>query len=136
MLCECEGDNYMVEQQDRRSFRSRYVDQSYLGDTSENELPCPVLFFYYEISTCPFIASLICLPCYRSQMSAPLYHLYILNWQFQESINVNAFFWRSMFAFNNIHLYLTLQLVNFWKKNIYIQLQSSLSNAAKIYVQI
>ena len=29
----------MVEQQDRRSFRSRYVDQSYLGDASKNELP-------------------------------------------------------------------------------------------------
>ena len=29
----------MVEQQDRRSFRSRYVDQSYLGDASNKELP-------------------------------------------------------------------------------------------------
>ena len=29
---------YVVEQQDWRSFRSRYVDQSYLGNTSKNEL--------------------------------------------------------------------------------------------------
>ena len=50
--------------------------------------------------------------------------------EYQCSIS-NAFLRRLMFAYNNIYLHLTLQIVNFENENIYIQLQSSSSNAAK-----
>ena len=100
---------WMPIQSISRIFLQNIRTVSNVNQTRLNVSTFVAFFFYFEISTCPFIDFLIYLLCCGSQISAPFNNIYIssdftISREYQCSL-INAFFRRLTFAFNYTFLF-------------------------------